>query len=90
MYERYRRRVSRRELAFDNPGTREGHSLVSVREFYAEGYSVFHGPHISSQARLFHFAPELYNLLEDEANNANLPTPDRSELSRSRRQQRIR
>lgn len=90
MLQRYRDRLPRRELAFDNPGTREGHSLTSVQEFYAEGYSVFHGTHQNSQARLLHFAPELYFLLESEAQTQHLPIPNRAEVERAMQEQGLR
>ena len=80
MYGRYVSRVPYRMFAFDNPGTKEGHSLRSVKEFYAEGYSVFHGPHKYSQARLLYYAPELFELLESEAQNEGLPIPNRTKL----------
>jgi hypothetical protein len=83
-------RLPERALGFDNPATREGYSRRSPREFYAEGYSVFHGPHVSAQARLLHFAPELYELLEREARDQNLPTPDRSRLQQEIREQHLR
>jgi hypothetical protein len=80
MYIRYKQRVPRRELAFDSPSAREGHSLRNAQEFYAEGYNVFHGPHVEPQARLRHFAPELYTLLRSEALANHLPMPDEAAL----------
>jgi hypothetical protein len=67
MWQRYRDRVPRREEAFDGPSTREGHSLRSPQEFYAEGYAVFHGPHELPKERLQRYAPELHALLEAES-----------------------
>lgn len=67
MFEAYKKRVPRRELSFDGPSTSEGLSTKSVREFYAEGYAVFHGSNDFSKARLLRYAPELYDLLEKEA-----------------------
>jgi hypothetical protein len=49
-------------------------------EFYAEGYSVFHGSSQQSQARLLHYAPELYAHLEHESAQLGLPVPDRAAL----------
>ena len=80
MRDAYRRRAVLREQAFDNPQTREGYSRGAVREFYAEGYSVFHGSSTDSQAKLLLRAPELYSLLEREAQANGLAVPDRSRL----------
>ena len=54
-------------FAFANPGTDPQHAARSVKEFYAEGYSVFHGDYEDGQAQLLCSAPELYQLLEKEA-----------------------
>jgi hypothetical protein len=83
MFDRYKGRIWRRELAFDGPGTREGHSLRSSKEFYAEGYSVFHGPDISSQMKLRYYAPELYELLKSESLANKQPVPDEKELDQA-------
>jgi hypothetical protein len=83
MRDRYRRRAPLRENSFDNPNTREGYSRGRVREFYAEGYSVFGGSSIASKSKLLHRAPELYSLLEREARGQGLPIPDREALERS-------
>ncbi len=84
-FAKYKRRIGRsgeakRLFAFDNPSTREGYSLSTVKEFYAEGYSVFHGPHINKKARLLKFAPELYRYLNREAKRNGLPRPNKSVL----------
>lgn len=86
MLARYRR-WKLREQSFDNPSTREGYSKSSTREFYAEGYSVFHGGKPRNQARLLYYAPELYELLEAEAKEEGLPVPDRSELAAAMKEQ---
>jgi hypothetical protein len=80
MFERYKGRAKLREWTFDGPSTREGHSKVNPQEFYAEGYSVFHGVDPASQMRLRLFAPELYQLLKSEALKNKQPVPDEAEL----------
>lgn len=69
-FEQYKNRlpkVERKSHSFENPSTLEEHSLKSVQEFYAEGYSVFHGSCKSCQAKLLMYAPELYDLFEKES-----------------------
>jgi len=84
MFNQYLGRLPRgKEFAFDNPTTKEGYSKTTSREFFAEGHSVFHGPHTSAQARLLHYAPELYNLLESQAKTLSLRVPDREVLKRT-------
>jgi len=70
-------------FAFANPGTDPQHAARSVKEFYAEGYSVFHGDYEDGQAQLLCSAPELYQLLEKEAKEQKLPVPDRSKLDKN-------
>jgi hypothetical protein len=88
MLDRYRR-WRLREQNFDNPSTRESHSKKSVQEFYAEGYSVFHGASEWNQAMLLYYAPELYNMLEDEAKREGLDLPVRSNLEAIIKDQRL-
>jgi hypothetical protein len=78
-----------REQSFDNPSTREGYSKASSKEFYAEGYSVFHGGKEWNQARLLYYAPELYDLLEAEAKEEGLSIPDRTALDVALKEQRL-
>lgn len=52
--------------AFDTPGTQGGYSRRSVEEFYAEGFSAFHGD-AERAARLQRNAPELYRQLAAES-----------------------
>lgn len=66
--------------SFANTRTDPEHVLNSVKEFYAEGYSVFHGDNTDAQAQLLCDAPELYQLLENEAKAAKLKAPDRDVL----------
>jgi hypothetical protein len=67
MLQRYRDRRVLRENRFGTPGTREGYSMRDAREFYAEGYAVFHGGDAEQRTRLREQAPELYHLLAREA-----------------------
>lgn len=80
---------SLREQSFDNPSTREGYSKQSPREFYAEGYSVFHGGREWNQARLLYYAPELYALLEAEAKQQGLAVPDRAKIQAALKEQKL-
>ncbi|MGH7871425.1 MAG: hypothetical protein ACREQO_04305, partial [Candidatus Binatia bacterium] len=67
--------------SFANTKTDPEHVTSDVREFYAEGYSVFHGDNEDAQAQLLCDAPELYQLLENEANEGKLAVPDRGKLA---------
>ena len=88
MLERYKK-WSLREQSFDNPSTKEGYSKRSPREFYAEGYSVFHSGREWNQARLLYYAPELYELLEAEAKEEGLDVPDRSKVEAAMKEQKF-
>jgi hypothetical protein len=88
MFERYKK-WKLREQSFDNPSTREGYSKTSPKEFYAEGYSVFHGGKEWNQARLLYYAPELYELLEAEATQQGLAIPDRSKIAAALKEQNL-
>lgn len=88
MLQRYKR-WKLREQSFDNPSTKEGYSKTSTREFYAEGYSVFHGGSEWNQAKLLYYAPELYELLEAESKEEGLAVPDRAALAQAIRDQRL-
>jgi len=59
---------ARTREAFDL-GAREGYSLSSVEEFYAEGFSAFHGDR-EHAARIERNAPGLYRRLAEEARDA--------------------
>lgn len=67
-YDAYQGRFARgqllREGAFDLGA--EGHSRDNPREFYAEGFRVFHQD-AGARDRLIRNAPELYRILYDEA-----------------------
>ena len=82
MRREYVQRVRLREWAFDGPNTREGHSLTSAQEFYAEGYAVFFGGAVESQARLRQYAPELHQLLQREAEDQGLPVSSAAGIAR--------
>jgi hypothetical protein len=88
MLEHYRK-WRLREQSFDNPSTREGYSKTSPREFYAEGYSVFHSGNEWNEARLLYYAPELYELLEAEAEQEGLSVPDRSKIEAALKEQKL-
>jgi hypothetical protein len=88
MFERYKK-WKLREQSFDNPSTQENYSKSSPREFYAEGYSVFHGGREWNQARLLYYAPELYELLEAEAKQEGLDIPDRAKIEAARKEQNL-
>lgn len=81
-YEKYIKRTdgngtSSSDKVFDSTASR-GHSQKNVQEFYAEGYTVFHGNDPSSERarmRMRQHAPELYEMLKKEAIEQKLPTP---------------
>lgn len=75
MFDNYRSRVSRRELAFAR-AAREGYSMRSVQEFYAEGYAVFHGISEYEQAKIYKYAREFYTFLQGEAVTESMPVPN--------------
>jgi len=68
------------DWSFANTRTDPEHVLNNAKEFYAEGYSVFHGDTTDAQAQLLCDAPELYQLLENEARATKLKTPQRDVL----------
>lgn len=66
--------------SFANEAVSETHLVADVKEFYAEGYSVFHGFEQVKQSRMLWLAPELFAYLEDEADGLGLSKPDRKQL----------
>ena len=83
MFNRYNRRLERsgrRDAVTFDSGAQQGHSRISVQEFYAEGYNTFHGIDEIAQARLLNYAPELFRLLQSEAASEGLSAPDESRL----------
>jgi hypothetical protein len=71
-----------RSKSFANPATAEKHLAANVMEFYAEGYSVFHGFTQSSQSRMLWLALDLFNFLDKEAKGDGLASPDREDLKK--------
>ncbi len=81
VYDRFMKLPPSPHWSFANSKTDPEHVTSDVREFYAEGYSVFHGDNEDAQAQLLCDAPELYQLLESEANEKKLAVPDRGKLA---------
>ena len=81
VYDRFMKRPAAAYWSFANTKTDPEHVTSDVREFYAEGYSVFHGDNEDAQAQLLCDAPELYQLLENDANEGKLAVPDRGKLA---------
>lgn len=83
MLDRYRENlkgVGDKTLSFANASTADSHNAKNVKEFYAEGYSVFHGHAQDSQARLLWLATRLYNYLDHEADLYGQRKPPRKDL----------
>lgn len=70
------------DRSFSNPSTHAKHSANNVMEFYAEGYSVFHGNVQICQGRMLYMAPGLYDYLEREARADGLLRPDKDALKK--------
>lgn len=82
IFENYKKVLPDKTYSFANPSTAEMHNTRNVMEFYAEGYSVFHGFHQTSQGRMMWLAPGLFGYLEKEAKDNGLPAPQRAELEK--------
>jgi hypothetical protein len=82
MLDRYVKVLPEKDLSFAHPSTSGKHAASNTMEFYAEGYSVFHGFNTLCQARLLRFAPELYDYLEKDSQQFTLITPDRAGLNK--------
>lgn len=67
---------------FAHDSTAEKHNRKNVMEFYAEGYSVFHGFSELSKARMLWLAPELFDYLDHEAQAHKLASPSRPALKK--------
>ena len=80
-FDRFMKRPAQSYWSFASSKTDPEHVTSDVREFYAEGYSVFHGDNEDAQAKLLCDAPELYQLLEEEAKTAKLAISDRGKLT---------
>jgi hypothetical protein len=81
-FDRFMKRPPSPNWSFANTKTDPEHVTSDVVEFYAEGYSVFHGGNVDAQAQLLCDAPELYQLLETEAKGQKLSVPDRVTLEK--------
>lgn len=79
------------ELSFDGGGAAmRGYSFQhNVREFYAEGYAVFHGGYESHQVRMYAYARPLFDLLRAEAQQAGQTVPNEAQLQRAGRREGI-
>jgi hypothetical protein len=82
MLDRYRKVLPDKTKSFAHPSTADKHNAKNVMEFYAEGYSVFHGITQTSQGRMLWLAPELFGYLEQEAKGHGLLTPSRDQLKK--------
>jgi hypothetical protein len=82
MLRRYQAVVPDQDMGFPHDSTAPRHAAGNSMEFYAEGYSVFHGFTDDRKARLLRFATELYDYLEWEAKGNGLPVPDRKMLDK--------
>jgi hypothetical protein len=82
MLDRYKKVLPDKTRTFANPSTADKHNATDVMEFYAEGYSVYHGMYKTSQGRMLWLAPELFDYLEYESKVYGLPRLDREELKK--------
>jgi hypothetical protein len=76
MVSKYKDELRLDKRGFAHPTTAPKHVAATVMEFYAEGYSVFHGYNDLCQSRLMDLAPELYGYLEWESKAYHLATPN--------------
>lgn len=74
--------VDREKFSFAHDSTAPKHATATVREFYAEGYSVFHGLNTDKQARLLWIARDFFAYLEQESKGLGLLSPDRTVLEK--------
>ena len=82
MLDRYKKVLPDKTKSFAHPSTADKHNAKDVMEFYAEGYSVFHGNTQTSQGRMLWLAPELFDYLEQEAKGHGLVSPSRDLLKK--------
>jgi hypothetical protein len=75
--------VDREKFSFAHDSTATKHATANVREFYAEGYSVFHGWDVDKQARMFWIARDFFGYLELESKGLGLVSPDRKVLEKT-------
>jgi hypothetical protein len=69
--------VDREKFSFAHDSTAPKHATTNVREFYAEGYSVFHGLATDKQARMYWIARNFFAYLEEESKRLGLLPPKR-------------
>ena len=82
MLERYVKVLPDKTKSFAHPSTADKHNAKNVMEFYAEGYSVFHGSNTACQGRMMWLAADLYNFLDQELKIDGLPSPDKEALKK--------
>jgi hypothetical protein len=82
MLDRYKKVLPDKTKTFANPHTADKHNAANVMEFYAEGYSVYHGMYQTSQGRMLWLASELFDYLEYESKLYGLLTLNREELKK--------
>ena len=74
--------VDRDKFSFAHDATATKHATADVREFYAEGYSVFHGLVTDKQARMYWIARDFFAWLEQDSKALGLLPPDRTVLEK--------
>ena len=75
--------VDREKFSFAHESTAPKHATANVREFYAEGYSVFHGFSVDKQARMLWIARDFFDYLDKESKSLGLLSPDRKSLEKT-------
>jgi hypothetical protein len=75
--------VDRDKFSFAHESTAPKHATADVREFYAEGYSVFHGYSVDKQARMLWIARDFFDYLDQESKGLGLLSPDRKVLEKT-------
>jgi hypothetical protein len=76
-------KVDREKFSFAHDTTQPKHATADVNEFYAEGYSVFHGYSVDKQARMLWIARDFFDYLDQESKGLGLVTPDRKLLEKT-------
>ena len=74
------RRPAIREQRFNSGTAKEGYSYKNPREFWAEGWAVFHGGNGTEQRKLLLNSPELFYALKFDAMKNGAPVPDERRL----------
>jgi hypothetical protein len=75
--------VDRDKFSFAHDSTAPKHAAADVREFYAEGYSVFHGFSVDKQARMYWIARHFFDHLDQESKGLRLASPNRKSLEQT-------